>query len=576
MKKLNKIISLVLITLFVIEPISVSALTKKETVYTNLDSNGKVSDTKVTNHLLIDSKGSIEDSTELKDIMNLNGEEKYELKDNKLVWKSTGEDIFYEGTSKKEMPLDIKIDYFLNDKKMNLDELNGKKGKVKVVVSFENKLANDVLINGVNETMYTPFVVTMGTIINSKNNSNISVTKGKVVESGTRNIVLGVAAPGLYESIMMDEFQDLDKIVLEYETKKFKKQDMYIVATPKLMDELDFNVFDKLDSLESSVDTLQDSINKLVDGSKKLEDGTNKLETGSNTLKDGTSKLASGSLQLATGTEKLVNGSSTITENLNNVINGVDALHNGSVELNLGLQKLHGALTTAAGTLRDKNVEGSIADLTKLKDTDDVTAASLLAKTGMDYMTLQNYVMQGGSGEEYESLKSTYSLVTLLYKNSEALNGTINSLNELMTTLDQMLKGLEAATSQLESGSSNLSTKLLELKSGLEQLYAGSSSLTEGLVSANDGANKLSNGASQLDNGTKTLNDGIKKLNSGTKTLGNGLSEFNNRGIKVLNGYAKTATNYKNKLEALIDLSNEYNGYATDNASMTTFVYQVK
>ena len=105
MRKINKIIGSVLISSIALQPTFVVALEKKETVYANLDYTGTPYKTTVNNHLYVDNSEKIEDETELKDILNINGDEKFELNDNKILWESTGKDIFYQGTTDKELPL---------------------------------------------------------------------------------------------------------------------------------------------------------------------------------------------------------------------------------------------------------------------------------------------------------------------------------------------------------------------------------------------------------------------------------------------------------------------------------------
>ena len=47
--------------------------------------------------------------------------------------------------------------------------------RVNVILEFTNKEQREVLINGKMQTMYVPFVVGMGTVIDNENNKNIFV-----------------------------------------------------------------------------------------------------------------------------------------------------------------------------------------------------------------------------------------------------------------------------------------------------------------------------------------------------------------------------------------------------------------
>lgn len=47
-----------------------------------------------------------------------------------------------------------------------------------------------------------PFVVTTGTMLPTKTDSNIEVTNGKVISNGSSNIIMAIAAPD-YQRIMI-------------------------------------------------------------------------------------------------------------------------------------------------------------------------------------------------------------------------------------------------------------------------------------------------------------------------------------------------------------------------------------
>ena len=84
-------------------------------------------------------EGKYNDRTNLKDIVNVNGDERFDLIDNSLTWSSKGEDIFYKGTSTKSLPIKTTIKYYLDGKEYTSKELTGKSGKIKIVIEYENK-----------------------------------------------------------------------------------------------------------------------------------------------------------------------------------------------------------------------------------------------------------------------------------------------------------------------------------------------------------------------------------------------------------------------------------------------------
>lgn len=520
MKK--KLLTTVLVGTLLLSPTNAFALTKNETVYVNLNGDGSINKSTVTNHLFNKETSSLEDETELKELLNINGKETYTLNGNKLTWDTNGKDIFYSGISEKELPIKVTTTYYLNGEETELKNILKKEGTVKIVFHFQNDLKQTVKVNGIYQTVYTPFFVTMGTMFDS-NVSNVTITNGKVVDTGSRNMVIGIASPGLYESLGMSEFSSMDTITLEFDTESFTLPNIYMVATPKLLSDTDFNIFSKLNSLTSDINLLQENMDALESGAKQLEEGS----------------------------DSLVSGASSIASNLKTVSTSLTQLESGSISLKEGLTTLKSSLENASSSMTMDST--SIQNLMTLKETNTKTISTILSKTGMTYEELQTvYVSNNlstyeGDNETYLALKEAYELSTLLSKNNEAITSMLTNLNTISTTLNSMMSSLNDALTQLETGATTLSNGLTQVKTGVS---------------------KLSSGADALYNGAQ-------ELSTGASTLASGASTFNTEGIQKLSAYASKIQNYSNKIEAMTRLSENYSGYASDNASETIFVYKI-
>ena len=137
--KNNKLLKGLLITLIAAYPLNTYAATKKETVFTNLNTNGSVVDTTVTNYVCAITKEQYEDDTRLKEIVNLNGNETFTQDGDKITWKVNGKDIYYQGNTDEEQPINVSIKYYLDGKEMNAEDIKGKSGNVKIQISLENQ-----------------------------------------------------------------------------------------------------------------------------------------------------------------------------------------------------------------------------------------------------------------------------------------------------------------------------------------------------------------------------------------------------------------------------------------------------
>ena len=151
-KNMKKILASSLVLTLALTPISTLALSKEETVYAKLNSDGSVKSILVNEHLINNEKlDSIEDYSELEDILNINSNHTYTKKDNLLTWNSKGSDIFYQGISKKETPVTENITYKLNGEDISLNDLIGKSGKVEITIKYNN--TDKHIIN--KQTLYT-------------------------------------------------------------------------------------------------------------------------------------------------------------------------------------------------------------------------------------------------------------------------------------------------------------------------------------------------------------------------------------------------------------------------------------
>lgn len=261
----------------------VLANTKEETVYTKLDNNSNAYSTIVSTKLSNDNKSELlEDITDLLNIKNTNGEEEFTKEGDKIVWKSNGKNIQYQGESKKEIPITCKIKYELDGKEVTAEEIVGKNGKVKITIEYTNNQKHTVTINRKETTMYTPFVVVAGTIIDKNKNENITIENGKLIDNGTKTIAVGMCMPGLQESldISTDKVEIPSSIILEMDVKDFEMNSIMSYATAKIINENDLKMLDDLDMIYNQASELKNASNQLVTGTTSLRDGMHQLNSG--------------------------------------------------------------------------------------------------------------------------------------------------------------------------------------------------------------------------------------------------------------------------------------------------------
>ena len=543
MKKNKIILPLVALSL-TLQMVPVNALTKDETVYSNLNKDGSNFKTVVVNHLYNSEDEEMQDITKLKDILNIHGKEKFTLNNENLSWQNKGNEIFYQGTIEKDLPITTEITYYLNGEKIEESKLKNKKGNIKIEIKFTNTDSHNVYVNGRTQTLYTPFVVTLGTVMQNKNISNLEISNGKILNTGSKNFVVGLSSPGLYESLDLEELKDLDKITISYDTKSYKSNTFYIVATPKLMDTTDLDVFNKLDEVYSSVDSLQSNMNQIEDGSNKiLDELTKKIETMSSSSytaidEDTMNKIKA--LAVSGAKAKVQEQESVLKETVINTLDNSESLNPSNVA--------YLTLQTAAGS---SDVANAILKYTNTCDSNGLEKYrnEIITKTASSDRVLLGLASSLGLINEntpqayYESIAETVALK--LIEGCDAYNTSYTVANMELSGLKQTIPEvvyqaiLSASSETAESVSSSVATTV-------------------------------------ADTFTKETISSLNTLKDALTTLNTGISTYNNEGIKTLSSYKNRAMEYTNLLEKLSDLTNSYKGFGSDNTTTTTFVSVVK
>lgn len=279
-KIFKKLIAYTLIFCELFQVTGVYALAKDESVYVKLNENGEVKSTSVTEHLFNYNEKIVNDKTILNNIKNINGNEKFNQKGNDLIWETNGNDIYYQGTYSKDLPVSFSVKYYLNGEEKNVNEMLGKKGNIKIVLTYKNNSYKNMKINGKSEKIYVPYGIVTTTILNNTDNKNIKVTNGKVIDNGVSSIIMAVSSPGLNESLKLNDLKDINKVEITYDTESFELNSIYSVATTNLFDENNLNIFSEINNLYKSINLLQSNMDTIVESSKKLSDGTSQIDAG--------------------------------------------------------------------------------------------------------------------------------------------------------------------------------------------------------------------------------------------------------------------------------------------------------
>ena len=518
--KLNKKLVAGLLIGLTLLPLNTYALTKNETVYTILNSDGSVN--KITvNESILNKKNvkEINDYTVLDNIINLSSGSEYSKNGKNLTWSLNDSNILYKGTTNKSLPISVKVTYKLNGEKKELKDILGKSGNVEIIIDYTNLDKHTVNVNGTKTTMYTPFVVVTGTYIDNKNNSDIKVTNGKTYETAGKTFVSMISTPGLIESL--GGSKELNEVKISYKTTKFELNSIYSVVMPKIVDKSILSNFDKLDPIYSKFSELQTNMDLIVSSSKELKDGTSLLR---NTLNNSIGNLTTENL-LTKEKKDLISSSAvdgvnkTFTEEyVNNLSESVwkeveASMANGDDVLETKVKDILVNYLTEVGLLRDYvNCETGKAVVSmggEMTSEQQRSCALVLTDKALPYFkTLTNEVSSYVAEKVSKSVSASVSKnVALETAKSVSVNVSTSVTNQLLT----------------------------ETKKSLNELYLG-----------------------------------ITKIDDGMNALYNGLDKYNKEGINTLSNALNNAKTMEEKIKTLVNLGSEYDSFAGSNMDSDT------
>lgn len=385
---------------------------KDESVYLISDANGNINKTIVVDHLKNkDKKDTLEDASNLSDIENVKGKEKFTQSGDKLTWQAGGKDIYYQGTATAEPPVTQKVTYYLDGKEISPEDLAGKSGKVKIRFDYTNTTSYTETVNGEKQTVSVPFAAITGLVLGD-GFENIEVTNGKAEVSDSSSVVLGYALPGLKDSLgIKDKDLDSDVNIPEYmEMTADVKNFSMPAAMTFVVNASDYVSTDGIDTsdIDDMINDLKDASTQLQDGSKTLAEGTDTLSDGLSTLQSKLGTFASGVGTLQSGLKAYTDGVSTLSGGLNTLGNSTGALVSGADKLNSGA----GQLASGSATLKDG-----------LKSYTD--GASTLA---------------AGVGNLDAGMDTLKSGTDTLSQSAPSLVSGVNSLSDGINTLNKALK----------------------------------------------------------------------------------------------------------------------------------------
>lgn len=551
---------------------------KSETVYAVMDADGNTTDVSVSEWLKNEGKSNnLSDYSNLKNIKNTSGDEKMSRDGKKLVWAAKGKDIHYTGDYDGELPVKVKVSYYLNGTKVSADEIAGKKGNVKI--RFDYDINDSVKENGYSLTR--PYAIVSAVVLSNDNFTNVTVNNGKAVNDGNSTAVVGIALPGMSDNLQIDELDIPDHVTINAKTTNFEIDGTYTVADSGFMNDVDTTKLDdatgQVDELESALDKLSDASKKLVDGSSKLAKGANKLadsssqiEEGTETLKDGTESMKNGSKDLKAGTGDLKQGTGDLKAGVKNLSDGADQLvagaqdlSSGTTQMKEGTEALNSSVNGAGGLAGDNGSAKKLsagaarvdAGIKQMGETFEQTAKSI--SDNLDGVNTEN--VNAPSSADVDGALETAIKAAAASGDQDTINALKNAKEKLGT--------YETNVNDTVSSVNTDKQKISAANQTAKAMYQSIAS------SSNDDLNKLQDGADELKAGTQALDTAVNVGGTKVPSLSKAVAGLNSGAAQLdagVNGY--TDKDGKFHPGALLGLQSLQAGIKVDTKDKTSLV----
>ena len=531
--------------------------------------------------------------------------------DNAYQWNTDGGDI----TKSEQLPVSVKLTYLLDGKEMTAEEIAGKSGRATIRFDYTNNQKQTVSIDGRDEDIYVPFTVVTGAILDNNVFSHVEISNGKIINDGTRSIVIGFALPGMQESLHLNQASiDIpESIEITADVENFALTTTLTMVTNDLFNEASEKAEEKKaekGGADLSLGALSSGIHQLTDGSSALYDGTSQLLQKSGLLIEGIHQLTEGGQQVSGGVD-------TVRQTLAFLCSNNADLQGGAAKVfdtllattqqqiqaagmdcpTLSRDDYAAVLGSIVSGLSEKSLRGQ-AEAAARKAVAAKVEANTSAITEQVTGTVQEQVRQGVLGSVLESkgltsgdyqnadeatraeIDSTVEQYTQQQMQSEEVQATIqNNVNGTKQQLIEQNMNSDAIRSQInqalaanlpkaKEGQESINAALKQLNAynefyqGICQYTNGVQALYDGTAQLQEGAKSLSDGLNQVDGSSGALTDGINRLNSGAMQLSDGMKQFEGSSLEKLATMANgDVAGLGVRWQALKDVSRSYSAH---------------
>lgn len=571
---------------------------KNETVYVILDHDGKVLEQRVVNRIY--GKGEIEevrDYGRYSSVRNMEASAKPKLEDGQIVWDGQllkKGDIYYEGITDKELPVEVSIKYFLDGKETDARSLAGKSGNLRIEIEIRNKLEVTQPITyesyaggSVSKEYehYVPFLVQVSYPVDLSVFSDIKADEAvKVVTGKTMNL-----------SFATFPYPDA-QVTFEMIGNNIQLEPITFTVIPQVPPVPDMDMEDELVKMLDGVRKIRNGLKQfgsaaqpLISGSKQMAQGKQAFDKGISALVEGSKKLEENSYELIVGfdaglkgLDELKNGLTKLTEGLSGVASGMNGLAGSMEELFSALD----SLSQVAGQLQEAAsgwVQGMAPQVMRLVSISQemMAIAQRLVREqpeGSDLYKLGQMIIE--QNRIIEDMGGTQGLMQGGMQMLEAINALKEGMHKLKEGLvNEFIPGIQAVNHSI----TNLASRAKAALDGMEEYQKGQMAYRQGLVKYIEGVEELNYGLNALKGNLGSIFTGMDSLIKALEKMDDGLSAMDSQGLAEMEeglieaiDDMRFAKALKQRMEELVDGYRSFMDNERNRNSSVQFIMRTK
>ena len=561
-----------------------ASVDKTETVHVQTDPAGTVSQVTVENLLANYAQADqLADRSTLTDIVPKDDEQSFaQGSGGNMTWTTGGKEVNYEGSTSQQPPVKISVSYQLDGNPVDPSKLAGATGHLDIRIDYANESQSTRTVGSDQRTMSTPFVCMTIAMLDGDVFRNVEVENGRLVDDRGALAVIGVATPGLKESLNLDpDTIDLDlpdHLTISADVTDLALDPIYTIVTPELFTDIDTNDLGlDMGDLGEGTDALEDVMGKLIDGSSTLGTALRQLASGSDQINGGVaefiakiSALPSGMTQLTEGIKGLSDGltvASGAAGQLSEGASGVSGLAQASLG---GVDQAKASISTAGSRVNElkealKNMRGTkeaigsastaaskaheaasdahegLSAVSADVEQQKAAVAGSLDQATAELDKLEAISIEGLSEEQQKQLDQANAAIAAAKADAgeqiAAARGGLDAVTvELPEGLEADIEALDGATKQLDEskgkiggsaqaldGADKASEAIGGAQASLDAARGAIEGVAGGSSSVSDGASQLAASLAQASTGASQLADGMGGLSEAAPQMVDGM-----------------------------------------------------